>query len=190
MAELYHTEETPQLVCWDRNYYSTFDEQLDALRKTRTVYVGNLSFFTTESQIRETFNVVGPVKRVIMGLNSINKTPCGFAFVEYYTREHYEACLKYLYETVCDDRMVRCDADGGFRPGRQFGRGRSGGQIRDERNRGEMDPARGGVIVQQVFQPQPPPSMPMLMDSPMPNLGRLVFNFLSVFTLFLLTLKI
>ena len=27
--------------------------------------------------------------------------------------------------TVCDDRVIRCDMDGGFREGRQFGRGES-----------------------------------------------------------------
>jgi hypothetical protein len=34
--------------------------------------------------------------------------------------------------------------DGGFKPGRQFGRGRSGGQMRDDRV-AEKDPARGGL---------------------------------------------
>ena len=86
-----------------------------------------------------------------MGLNNITKTPCGFCFVEYYNPEHMKAALKYVSGTICDDRVIRCDADGGFKPGRQFGRGRSGGQIRDER-RDNIDPSRGGVV-------QPPISM-------------------------------
>lgn len=106
MSALYHTETSPQLICWDRTYYHDFDAQLEAYKTTRTVYVGNLSFFTTEAQIRETFSVVGPVRRVIMGLNNITKTPCGFCFVEYYTREHYQACLKYLSDTICDGEQV------------------------------------------------------------------------------------
>ena len=57
--------------------------------------------------------------------------------------------MKYLNETVCDDRIIRCDADGGFKPGRQYGRGKSGGQVRDERRR-DIDLARGGV---QIIQP-------------------------------------
>jgi len=145
MSELYHVDATPQHICWDRKYYSNFEDQLTALKSSRTVYVGNLSFFTTESQILETFSVVGPVKRIIMGLNQITKTPCGFCFVEYFTQEHTAAALKYVSDSVCDDRIIRCDADGGFKSGRQFGRGRSGGQIRDER-RAEIDPARGGVV--------------------------------------------
>lgn len=151
MSALYHTEETPQLICWDRKYYNNFQDQLKALKHSRTVYVGNLSFFTTEAQILETFSVVGPVKRVIMGLNNITKTPCGFCFVEYYNQEHMKAALKYVSGTICDDRVIRCDADGGFKPGRQYGRGRSGGQIRDER-RDNVDPSRGGLVQQQ--QPQ------------------------------------
>ena len=84
MAELFHTEDEPQYVCWDRNNHKTVEAQLEALKNTRTVYVGNLSFFSKESQIYETFSAIGPVKRVIMGLNQISKTPCGFCFVEYY----------------------------------------------------------------------------------------------------------
>lgn len=37
---------------------------------------------TTEEQIYELFSRVGGVKRIIMGLDRNNKTPCGFCFVE------------------------------------------------------------------------------------------------------------
>lgn len=37
------------------------------LGKSSTLYVGNLSFYTTEEQIVEVFGRVGEVKRVIMG---------------------------------------------------------------------------------------------------------------------------
>lgn len=148
MAELYHKDDTPQLICIDRNYYHTIEDQLEALKDSRTLYVGNLSFYTTETQILETFSLVGPVKRVIMGLNAQTKTPCGFCFVEYYNKEHSDAALKYVTETVCDERIIRCDADGGFKPGRQFGRGKSGGQRRDDRFQNKSDVHRGGGIVQ------------------------------------------
>ena len=129
MAELFHKEETPQHVyvapkltsfnlalpqalnvardclflyrCWDRKYYNTFQDQLKVLKTSKTVYVGNLSFFTTEQQIHEAFSVVGPIKRIIMGVNAHTKTPCGFCFVEYYSRyvlsalstPHHWGCL-------------------------------------------------------------------------------------------------
>lgn len=150
MSELYHREEEPQLICWDRSNFVDIEAQLEALKNSRTVYVGNLSFFTSEQQILETFSTVGPVKRLIMGVNSLTRTPCGFCFVEYYTTEHYHAALKYIHETACDDRVIRCDADAGYLPGRQFGRGKSGGQFRDERRR-DYDPARGRLIPPEVM---------------------------------------
>jgi RNA recognition motif-containing protein len=36
------------------------------LAKSCTVYVGNLSFYTSEVQLQEFFSIAGPVKRVIM----------------------------------------------------------------------------------------------------------------------------
>lgn len=96
MADMYHIEEGPQHICWDRKYYSTFEDQLKVLTNSKTVYVGNLSFFTTEQQLHEVFSIAGPISRIIMGLNQKTKTPCGFCFVEYYRREHAAACLKFV----------------------------------------------------------------------------------------------
>ena len=55
------------------------------LSASTTLYIGNLSFFTSEDQIYELFSMCGDVKRVIMGLDKFKKTPCGFCFVEYVT---------------------------------------------------------------------------------------------------------
>jgi len=78
-----------------------------------------------------------------MGLDRFNKTPCGFCFVEYYTHQDALDCLKYIGGTKLDERIIRCDLDEGFSEGRQYGRGKSGGQVRDE-YREEFDPGRGG----------------------------------------------
>ena len=148
MAELFHSEETlekKQKIYWDRQQFKSFEHQLKAVKDSSMVYVGNLSVFTTESQITETFSRAGPVKRVIMGLNSMKKTPCGFCFVEYYKSEHALNCLKFISNTVCDDQIIRCELDAGFIPGRQYGRGKSGGQVRDDR-RVDIDPNRGSLL--------------------------------------------
>lgn len=63
-----------------------------------------------------------------MGLDKHKKTPCGFCFVVYYTRQATEDCVTFISGTKLDDRRVRCDYDWGFQDDRQFGRGRSGGQ--------------------------------------------------------------
>jgi len=117
---------------------------MDALKATKTLYVGNLSFFTTEEQIYELFSRCGPVKRVVMGLNKFDKTPCGFCFVEYYSHEAAVTCKKHVSGTKLDDRVIRADLDPGFEEGRQFGRSqKSGGQIRDD-HRSDYDSGRGG----------------------------------------------
>ena len=46
-----------------------------------------LHFFTTEEQLYELFGKCGDVKKIVMGLDKFKRTPCGFCFVEYYTRE-------------------------------------------------------------------------------------------------------
>ncbi|KAL8947529.1 MAG: hypothetical protein Q9222_006204 [Ikaeria aurantiellina] len=115
----------------------------DPLKHATTLYVGNLSFYTTEEQIHELFAKCGEIKRLVMGLDRFNKTPCGFCFVEYYTHQDALDCMKYIGGTKLDERMIRTDLDPGFQEGRQYGRGKSGGQVRDE-YRDEYDPGRGG----------------------------------------------
>ena len=90
------------------------------------------SFYTTEEQIHELFSKCGEIKRLIMGLDRFNKTPCGFCFVEYYTHQDALDCMKYIGGTKLDERIIRTDLDPGFKEGRQYGRGKSGGQVRDE----------------------------------------------------------
>lgn len=133
----------------------------DELKDATTLYVGNLSvqnhlhylqiltviyrsFYTTEEQIHELFSKCGEIKRLVMGLDRFNKTPCGFCFVEYYTHQDALDCMKYIGGTKLDERIIRTDLDPGFQEGRQYGRGKSGGQVRDE-YREEYDEGRGGL---------------------------------------------
>eukprot|EP01018_Ginkgo_biloba_P021922 Gb_35228 [translate_table: standard] len=127
----------------DRRFAGTQEEFDHALRTSITVYIGNMSFYTTEEQIYELFSRVGEIKKIIMGLDKNTKTPCGFCFVLYYSREDAEDAVKYISSTILDDRPIRVDFDWGFQEGRQWGRGRSGGQVRDE-YRTDYDPGRGG----------------------------------------------
>ncbi|CEP64777.1 nuclear cap-binding protein subunit CBC2 LALA0_S13e02784g [Lachancea lanzarotensis] len=122
---------------------------LDELRKSMrsaTIYVGNLSFYTSEEQIYELFSKSGTIKRIIMGLDRFKFTPCGFCFVIYTTPEEALNAVKYLSEMKLDDRNISLDLDPGFEDGRQFGRGKSGGQVSDEL-RFEFDASRGGFTV-------------------------------------------
>lgn len=71
------------------------------------------------------------------------RTPCGFCFVEYYTHAEALASMRYVSGTKLDERVIRCDLDLGYKEGRQYGRGKSGGQVRDE-HRQDYDAGRGG----------------------------------------------
>ena len=102
------------------------------------------SFYTTEEQVYELFSKCGEIKRLVMGLDRFNKTPCGFCFVEYYTHQDALDCMKYIGGTKLDERIIRTDLDPGFTEGRQYGRGKSGGQVRDE-YREDFDEGRGGL---------------------------------------------
>ncbi|XP_005923946.1 nuclear cap-binding protein subunit 2 [Haplochromis burtoni] len=127
----------------DQHFKGNRYEQEKLLKQSNTLYVGNLSFYTTEEQVHELFSKSGDVKRIIIGLDKIKKTACGFCFVEYYTRGDAEHAMRFINGTRLDDRIIRTDWDAGFKEGRQFGRGKSGGQVRDE-YRQDYDPARGG----------------------------------------------
>jgi nuclear cap-binding protein subunit 2 len=64
-----------------------------------------------------------------MGLDRFQKTPCGFCFVEYVTHEQACDSMRFISGTKLDERLIRTDLDPGFKEGRQYGRGRSGGQV-------------------------------------------------------------
>ena len=149
MAALFHNA-PPGKVYWDRSTYATFQDHIDALESSSTLYVGNLSFSTKEAQIAKLFQTVGPVKRVIMGLDRIKHEPCGFCFVEYWSSADAMDAINYLSGACLDERIIRAELDPGFREGRQFGRGASGGQVRDEKRK-TFDPDRGGLGAQDAM---------------------------------------
>ncbi|KAI1286922.1 Nuclear cap-binding protein subunit 2 [Halotydeus destructor] len=127
----------------DKDFKGSRTEQEKELTESTTLYVGNLSFYTSEEQIYELFGKCGDIKRVIVGLDKLKKTPCGFCFVEYHTRADARNAMRYVNGTRLDDRVIRTDWDTGFLDGRQYGRGKSGGQVRDE-YRDDFDGGRGG----------------------------------------------
>lgn len=121
-----HQYEVPS---WRLSCQGTDEDFARDIQGTCTLYVGNLSFYTTEEQIYEFFGKIAPIKRLVMGLDRTLKTPCGFCFVEYFDREAAVLCKVYLNGMKLDERFVRVDFDPGFKDGRQFGRGRRGGQV-------------------------------------------------------------
>lgn len=60
----------PESKYWDRKNYESLEEYNAALQISATVYVGNLSFYTQQSSVKELFSRAGNVKDVIMGIDN------------------------------------------------------------------------------------------------------------------------
>ncbi|KAH3668527.1 hypothetical protein OGAPHI_002281 [Ogataea philodendri] len=93
-----------------------------------TVYIGKLSFNTTEEQLFELFSSCGVIDKIIMGLDKNKLTPTGFCFVVFKEPNGALNAVKYLNKTKVNGRSMEIDLDPGFEEGRQFGRGADGGQ--------------------------------------------------------------
>ena len=130
-----------------KRHYSTsaFAQLLTSLAHSSTLYIGNLSFTTREEQLLSTFHLptLTYPTSLHMGLNSLTKQPCGFAFVAFANAQQAQTTRAVLHTLAVDERTVGIDMDQRFKPGREWGRGKSGGQIRDEVRQG-WDKGRGG----------------------------------------------
>lgn len=79
-----------------------------------TIFVGNLSFYTTESSLYEFFNGVGDIKTVRLAKDESGNVK-GYAHIEFFfPHQAYEA-LK-LNETLLNGRPVRIELAGGKKP--------------------------------------------------------------------------
>mmetsp|Transcript_12744 Transcript_12744/g.14634 ORF Transcript_12744/g.14634 Transcript_12744/m.14634 type:complete len:234 (+) Transcript_12744:31-732(+) len=131
----------PKSNYYDKRSKLSPEEYQEKLMRSSTIYVGNLSFYTREESLYELFSRCGEIKVLKMGLNKKEKKPCGFCFVEFGTHEDACYAVDCLNGTQIDERQIRIDWDIGFSEERQFGRGKSGGQIRDD-HRTYEDPGR------------------------------------------------
>ena len=143
MAEILKKLRPKSKIYWDRRTFSTYDDAKNALVGSDTVYIGNLTYYSTEPQISAFFSSCGEVRKIIMGLNRITMTPCGFAFVQYFTHEAAQLAVDMLNGAKFDERIIKVEMDPGYKDGRQWGRGKTGGQASDD-HRSKFDSGRGG----------------------------------------------
>ncbi|KAH9580027.1 RNA recognition motif domain [Trypanosoma melophagium] len=151
MAE-YLVDTTPRMAYVDRHELlrSLLPEKefvvrrQEQLNKSTTVYVGNLSFYTTEEQIWEYFTTCGHVRDVVVGLSEVTRTPCGFCFVVYEQQCAALSAVTDLHGTLLDDRIITVSWDVGCDESRRWGRGAQGGQVVDVL-RQNLDNGRGGL---------------------------------------------
>lgn len=158
-AVLQHNPADDKKLYWDRSHYSSPAAQRTALTRSSTLYVGNLNFGTRQVHIRNHFeSLLGPVRSVVLGLDRVKKTPCGFCFVEYCHRHHALQAVSLLSGTKLDGKVIRVELDAGFQMGRQYGRGVSGGQVRDDRRKQQQQES-GRKRSHNYEQPAPAPTI-------------------------------
>ena len=99
------------------------------------LYVGNLSYDTTETQIRELFSQVGEISEIAFITDRETGRPKGFGFVTMATPEGAQEAIKRFNGQTLDNRALtvnearpREERSGGSRGG--FGNNRNGGRGR------------------------------------------------------------
>ena len=70
------------------------------------LYVGNLSFNTTESDVRKLFEVVGPVASCSLITDKMTGNSRGFAFVEMTSQADATKAISELNGKDCDGRAL------------------------------------------------------------------------------------
>lgn len=76
---------------------------------TQKVYVGNLSYNTTETTLRALFAEHGEIESVNVITDRDTGRPKGFAFVEMDTEEAAQAAISALNGKAVDDREIKVD---------------------------------------------------------------------------------
>ena len=98
------------------------------------LFVGNLSFDTTENDLQDLFSTVGPVTEVNLIMDRMTNRPRGFAFVTMATQEAAQAAVQTLSgknvggrDLTVNEARPREDRPAGGSGGFGGGRGGSGG---------------------------------------------------------------
>ena len=99
------------------------------------IFVGNLSFQTTQADLEAAFGQYGTVERVNMVTDRDTGQMRGFAFVEMTDRAAAEAAIARLNGAELNGRTMNVNearpkpsGGSGFRPGGRGGSGRGGGR--------------------------------------------------------------
>jgi RNA recognition motif-containing protein len=127
------------------------------------LFVGNLSYATTEADLRAYFGTVAAPSQVVLPVDRETGRPRGFAFVEFQDRSHAEAAIQKFNGQVFNGRPLavseaRAREDrgpGGPRPGGGFSGPRPGG-FSGPRPGGFSGPRPGGFGGPRPFDPQAP----------------------------------
>ena len=93
---------------------------------TNNLYVGNLSYDTTEDTLRTLFAEYGEIESVNLISDRYSGRSRGFAFVEMSTEQAAQEAMSGLNGKQVDDREIKVDKAKPKRDSRESDRGRSG----------------------------------------------------------------
>ncbi|HVW22798.1 MAG TPA: RNA-binding protein [Opitutaceae bacterium] len=91
------------------------------------LYVGNLSFKTTESDLRDAFGQFGQVTDVYVASDRMTGQPRGFAFVTFSTDAESKAAVEKMNGADLDGRALKVNE---AKPREEMGGSRSAGPSR------------------------------------------------------------
>jgi RNA recognition motif-containing protein len=117
------------------------------------LFVGNLSYATTEADLRSYFGTIAPPSQVVVPVDRETGRPRGFAFIEYQDRGHAEQAIQQFNGQVFNGRPLavseaRAREDrgpGGPRPGGPPGPRPAGGGFGPPRPSGPSGGGYGGA---------------------------------------------
>jgi RNA recognition motif-containing protein len=93
----------------------------------KKLYVGNMSYSTTDESLREQFEQVGTVESAKVIIDRETNRSKGFAFVEMATNEEAEAAIAKFDGVSVEGRALRVSEAKPMEPRSGGGGGRSGG---------------------------------------------------------------
>src|SRR5512143_3685914 len=116
------------------------------------IYVGNLSFETTDSDIRELFSQAGTVASATLSKDRDSGQSKGFAFVEMSNQAESEKAIQMFNGKALGNRELKVNlarpreerGSGGFSRGGGYGAGRPGGGYGSGRPGGGYGQSRPG----------------------------------------------
>jgi cold-inducible RNA-binding protein len=105
----------------------------------KNLYVGNLSFQTTDSTLRDLFAEFGEIESVNLVTDRYTGRSRGFAFVEMSTEQAAQAAMSGLNGKLVDDREIKVD-EAKPKPDRDR---RQGDRWQDDRRQGDRRQSEG-----------------------------------------------
>jgi RNA recognition motif-containing protein len=121
------------------------------------LFVGNLSYATTEADLRAYFGSVAPPSQVVLPVDRETGRPRGFAFVEFPERSQAEAAIQRFNGQVFNGRPLAV-SEARAREDRGAGGPRPGGPPRPGGFGGPRPPSFGGPRPFDPSAPAPPRS--------------------------------